>query len=74
MYSADVSDLLARVRQPALIMHYREDPAIPVAGAYELAQGLPNAELILLEGGYHLPPAKDVDRIAQATFAFCETG
>jgi pimeloyl-ACP methyl ester carboxylesterase len=74
MYSADVSDLLARVRQPALIMHYREDPAIPVGGAYELAQGLPNAELILLEGACHLPPAKDVDRIAQATFAFCQTG
>jgi pimeloyl-ACP methyl ester carboxylesterase/DNA-binding SARP family transcriptional activator len=74
MYSADVSGLLADVRQPALIMHYREDQAIPVAGGHELAQGLPYAELILLEGAYHLPPAKDVDRIAEATFAFCETG
>jgi pimeloyl-ACP methyl ester carboxylesterase/DNA-binding SARP family transcriptional activator len=74
MYSADVSALLATVHQPALIMHYREDPAIPVAGGHELARGLPHAELILLEGAYHLPPAKDVDRIAEATFAFCETG
>jgi pimeloyl-ACP methyl ester carboxylesterase/DNA-binding SARP family transcriptional activator len=74
MYSADVSGLLAAVHQPALIMHYREDPAIPVAGGHELARGLPHAELILLEGAYHLPPAKDVDRIAEATFAFCETG
>ena len=74
MYSADVSGLLATVRQPALILHYREDPAIPVAGGHELARGLPHAELILLEGAYHLPPAKDVDRIAEATVAFCETG
>ena len=74
MYSADVSGLLATVRQPALIMHYREDPAIPVAGGHELARGLPQAELILLEGAYHFPPARDVDRIAEATFAFCETG
>jgi DNA-binding SARP family transcriptional activator/pimeloyl-ACP methyl ester carboxylesterase len=74
MYSADVSGLLAAVRQPALIMHYRSDPAIPVAGGHELARGLPHAELLLLEGAYHLPPARDVDRIAEATFAFCETG
>jgi pimeloyl-ACP methyl ester carboxylesterase len=74
MYSADVSGLLATVRQPALIIHYREDRAIPVAGGHELARGLPDAELILLEGAYHLPPAKDVDRIAEATFGFCETG
>ncbi|MGO9727820.1 MAG: alpha/beta fold hydrolase [Streptosporangiaceae bacterium] len=74
MYSADVSGLLATVRQPALILHYREDPAIPVAGGHELARGLPHAELILLEGAYHLPPAGDVDRIAEATVAFCETG
>jgi DNA-binding SARP family transcriptional activator/pimeloyl-ACP methyl ester carboxylesterase len=74
MYSADVSGLLATVRQPALILHYREDPAVPVAGGYELARGLPHAELILLEGAYHLPPAGDVDRIAEATVAFCTTG
>ena len=74
MYSADVSGLLATVHQPALILHYREDPAIPVAGGHELARGLPHAELILLEGAYHLPPAKDVNRLAEATIAFCETG
>jgi DNA-binding SARP family transcriptional activator/pimeloyl-ACP methyl ester carboxylesterase len=74
MYSADVSGLLATVRQPALILHYRDDPAVPVAGGYELARGLPHAELILLEGAYHLPPAGDVDAIAEATIAFCTTG
>jgi DNA-binding SARP family transcriptional activator len=74
MYLADVSSLLATVRQPALIIHYREDRAIPVAGGHQLARGLPNAELTVLEGAYHLPPAKDVDRIAEATFAFCQTG
>jgi pimeloyl-ACP methyl ester carboxylesterase/DNA-binding SARP family transcriptional activator len=74
MYSADVSGLLATVHQPTLILHYREDRAIPVAGGYELARGLPHAELILLEGGHHLPPAKDVDRLAVAIFEFCQTG
>jgi pimeloyl-ACP methyl ester carboxylesterase/DNA-binding SARP family transcriptional activator len=73
MYSADVSGLLAAVHQPVLILHYREDPAIPVAGGLELARGLPHAELILLEGAYHLPPAKDISRLAEATFEFCET-
>jgi pimeloyl-ACP methyl ester carboxylesterase/DNA-binding SARP family transcriptional activator len=73
MYSADVSGLLAAVHQPVLILHYREDPAIPVAGGLELARGLPHAELILLEGAYHLPPEKDISRLAQATFEFCGT-
>jgi pimeloyl-ACP methyl ester carboxylesterase len=74
MYSADVSGLLAAVHQPALILHYREDPAIPVAGGLELARGLPHAEFILLEGAYHIPPAKDTSRLADAIFEFCETG
>ncbi len=74
MYSADVSGLLPTIHQPALIMHYRQDPAIPVTGGHELARGLPHADLMLLEGAYHLPPARDIDLIAEATTAFCETG
>ena len=45
-----------------------------MAGGHELARGLPHAELILLEGAHHLPPARDVNRLAEATIAFCETG
>ena len=73
MYSADVSELLGQVQQPALIIHYRDDPAIPVSGGHELARGLPHAELVLLDGAYHLPAAADVDQIVETVVAFCRT-
>lgn len=64
LYDADVSDLLPAITQPALIMHYRGDRAVPYEGANQLAFGLPNARLIPLDGASHFPLPEDVERIA----------
>jgi pimeloyl-ACP methyl ester carboxylesterase len=65
VYTADVSHLLGRIDVPALVLHYSDDRAIPFVGAEQLASGLPRAELVALSGRHHLPPAEDVDRIAE---------
>lgn len=64
VYQATVTDLLPRVRAPALVLHYRDDRVIPYVGGRQLAAGLPDARFIALDGGYHLPDAHDLDRIA----------
>jgi pimeloyl-ACP methyl ester carboxylesterase len=64
VYQATVTDLLPRVRAPALVLHYRDDRIIPYVGGRQLAAGLPDARFMALDGGYHLPDADDLDRIA----------
>jgi pimeloyl-ACP methyl ester carboxylesterase len=70
MFSADVHDVLDHVEQPVLVMHYRDDPAVPVEGAHQLARGLARGELVLLEGACHLPAAADVDTVADTVARF----
>lgn len=72
MMRAETSHLLANVTQPTLIMHYRQDPAIPFEGARQLARGLPNAELVTLDGPYHVPPAAHIESITKQTTDFIE--
>lgn len=72
MLRADTSHLLADITQPVLIMHYRQDPAIPFEGARQLARALPNAELVTLDGPYHVPPAAHVESIIKQTIEFIQ--
>jgi 3-oxoadipate enol-lactonase len=46
-------DQLAKIRQPVLIIHGRQDRMVPVSRAEELQRGLPNARLRILEGAGH---------------------
>jgi pimeloyl-ACP methyl ester carboxylesterase len=71
MYDADVTAQLAQVHQPTLVLHYADDPAVPLAGGRQLAQGIAGARLTVLEGAYHLPPARDAARIAQEVVSWC---
>lgn len=71
MYEADVSDLLPSIRQPTLVMHYADDPAVPIEGGRQIVAGIPHAQFVTLEGAYHLPPARDSRRIADEVAAFC---
>jgi pimeloyl-ACP methyl ester carboxylesterase/DNA-binding SARP family transcriptional activator len=71
MYDADVTDQLSRVRQPTLVLHYADDPAVPLAGGRRVAEGIPGARLRVLEGAYHLPPAHDAARIAAEIVSWC---
>jgi pimeloyl-ACP methyl ester carboxylesterase len=69
MYRHDVSDLLADVATPALVLHYRHDRLIPFRGGRDLAAGLPNATFLPLDGDVHLPDAKDLDFIQESIAA-----
>jgi pimeloyl-ACP methyl ester carboxylesterase len=69
-YESDVSDLLADVHQPALVIHYRGDKIIPFPGGQHLATHLPNAELLPLDGRYHLPDLADAERLTRAITEF----
>jgi DNA-binding SARP family transcriptional activator/pimeloyl-ACP methyl ester carboxylesterase len=71
MYDADVSGLLARVRQPTLVLHYADDPAVPISGGRQVADGIAGARLQVLEGGYHLPPARHAADVAETIVSWC---
>lgn len=70
MYRTDVTDLLAAVAAPALVMHYRGDRVIPYRGGRQLASGIPDARLVPFEGNFHLPDAADLPRIVETIAAF----
>jgi DNA-binding SARP family transcriptional activator/pimeloyl-ACP methyl ester carboxylesterase len=73
LYRADVSALLPDVPQPALVLHYRDDPAIPFAGGQQLALGLSNAELVAFDGAFHTPPPDHADAIVAAIREFVDS-
>ncbi len=70
IYDTDATHLLARVSAPALVLHYRGDRVVPYAGGCQLASGLPHANLLTLEGRFHLPDARDLDRVVDSITAF----
>jgi DNA-binding CsgD family transcriptional regulator len=69
-YELDVSDLLAEVRTPTLVVHRAHDRAAPAARAEALAGGISGAQLLLLAGRSHLPYAGDRDELVGAVRAF----
>ena len=66
IYSTDVTDVLEKVRAPALVLHYRGDRVIPFAGGEALAAALPSVRFIAKDGAWHLPDARDVGDITGA--------
>lgn len=50
----DVSDLAPQIEAPSLVLHCRDDAAIPFNEGRHLAQLLPNARFVALEGRNHL--------------------
>jgi pimeloyl-ACP methyl ester carboxylesterase len=50
----DVSDKLAEIREPALVVHGTGDRVVPVENGELLAEGLQNAELVELQSAPHL--------------------
>jgi pimeloyl-ACP methyl ester carboxylesterase len=65
----DAVDVLSRVRAEALVIHRRNDRAIPLEAGQRLAAELPHASLITLDGDIHLPWI-DGDAIADAAHLF----
>ncbi|MET7392412.1 BTAD domain-containing putative transcriptional regulator [Dactylosporangium sp. NPDC005572] len=62
-YEADVADVLPSVAARSLVLHYRGDRVVPFAGGRQLAERLPGATFVPLDGRFHLPDARDLDRV-----------
>ena len=70
VYAVDVRPLLASVHVPVLVVHRRDDRAMPFAGARELAAALPDAELVALAGDVHPPWLGDPAPVLDALLPF----
>ncbi|HEY0277109.1 MAG TPA: alpha/beta fold hydrolase [Solirubrobacterales bacterium] len=68
IYGFDVSARLVDVRPGAIVLHRREDRAIPFALGRELAAGLPDATFIALDGADHFPWFGDSDQFLSVAF------
>src|SRR5271157_2548315 len=59
----DITDLLAEVKVPTVVMHVRGDLIVPIEAGRQLAAGIPRARFIAFEGQNHLflqhEPASD---------------
>jgi class 3 adenylate cyclase len=49
----DISDILPSIRVPTLVLHKTEDPTVNIEGGRFLAENIPNATLVELEGPDH---------------------
>ena len=70
----DVTDLLAQVRVPTLVLHRREIALLEVGVARELASRVPDARLALLEGESVVPFLGDMESVASAIDEFLGEG
>ena len=68
--TVDVSDDLARVRCPALVLHRRDATVIPLTASEELAAGLPGGELRVLDGSSASLFFEDAEAIVEDVVAF----
>ena len=66
VYRNDVRDQLALVKAPTLVVHRREDRAVPYRLGREVAAGITGAALVPLEGSAHFPWAGDADSVVRA--------
>ncbi len=60
-YDIDITDLLANVQAPTLVLHRDHDRAAPLEQGRALAAGIPGARLDVLAGRNHLPYIGDSD-------------
>jgi pimeloyl-ACP methyl ester carboxylesterase/DNA-binding CsgD family transcriptional regulator len=65
-YRMDVRPLLEQVRAPTVVVHRRDDRAIPYACGRELAGSIPRARLVGLDGDAHLPWVGDWMSVSRA--------
>jgi pimeloyl-ACP methyl ester carboxylesterase/DNA-binding CsgD family transcriptional regulator len=70
IYETDVRDDLSLIRAPALVVHRKDDRAMRLAGAREIAALLPHADLVTLPGNAHLPWHGDGDAVLRTIAPF----
>lgn len=66
VYRLDVRDQLPLVRSPTLVVHRREDRAVPYRLGREVAAAIPGATFIPLTGSAHFPWHGDADAVVRA--------
>ncbi|WP_179380919.1 alpha/beta fold hydrolase [Jannaschia marina] len=69
----DLSDRIDTLAVPTLILWGQEDVVVPFAVAEAYAEGVPDAELVLLPEAGHSPQLEAPDRVADAIRTFLET-
>ncbi|MEZ5788681.1 MAG: alpha/beta fold hydrolase [Xanthobacteraceae bacterium] len=53
-HNVDVTELLARIRVPTLVLHCRDDARVPFEEGRRMAAGIPGARFVALEGRNHV--------------------
>jgi len=66
----DARDLLPSVRVPTLVLHRRNDPMLAFDASRYLADAIPDARLVELEGDDHLPWVGDTDLFLREVQSF----
>ena len=59
----DIRDLLSEVKVPVMVMHRRDDGAIPVANGRYLADHMPEAKYVEFAHGGHIPWMGDIEEL-----------
>lgn len=72
LWQLDVRDVLPHVRVPTLVLHNRDDRAVPLAAGREIAALVPDAELRVLDGNEHDPFIRDSGAVVEEILAFFE--
>lgn len=70
VYKLDVTGLLPSIQTRTLVLHREGDKAIPIHLGRELAMGIPNALLKVLQGDIHLPWLGESDKIIEEICTF----
>jgi pimeloyl-ACP methyl ester carboxylesterase/DNA-binding CsgD family transcriptional regulator len=66
VYRLDVRAYLPRVTAPALVVHRRDDRAVPYRLGRRVAAAIPGATFVPLHGSAHLPWHGDADAVVRA--------
>ncbi|TGD88103.1 alpha/beta fold hydrolase [Mycolicibacterium sp. CH28] len=66
VYRLDVRACLPLISRPTLVVHRRDDRAVPYQLGREVAAAIPGATFVPLQGSSHFPWHGDVDSVARA--------
>jgi pimeloyl-[acyl-carrier protein] methyl ester esterase len=70
----DLRPALDSIAQPTLVMHGDRDAITPLAAGRYLAQALPNARIVIMEGAAHVPFASEPHRAQARLTSFFDEG
>jgi len=68
----DTRERIGKITAPTLVLVGKEDILLPVKMSEKLAAGIPNVELVILEGGGHGSQSEVADKFNQAVLDFLE--